>query len=36
VGIIGEIHPETLENFEITMPCAAFEIDLNMLSQMSD
>lgn len=30
-GSIGEIHPEILDQFEITMPCAAFEIDLNTL-----
>lgn len=31
MGWMGEIHPEVLENFEITMPCAAFELDLDQL-----
>lgn len=26
IGIIGEIHPETLENWSIAMPCACFEL----------
>ncbi len=29
-GFIGEIHPEVLTNFGITMPCAVFEITLNL------
>jgi len=28
VGIIGEIHPAVLENFNIEMPVACFEIDV--------
>jgi len=28
IGILGEIHPEVLENFELENPVAAFEIDL--------
>ncbi len=31
IGWIGELHPETLENFQIGVPCSAFEIDLNQL-----
>jgi len=31
LGILGEIHPEVLNNFEIENPTAAFEIDLEML-----
>ena len=31
VGHIGEIHPEVLTNFGITMPCAAFEIHVDAL-----
>ena len=31
IGIIGEIHPEILENWGIEMPCAAGEIDLDFL-----
>ena len=30
-GVFGEIHPEVLENWGITVPCAACEIDLNVL-----
>lgn len=30
-GILGEIHPEVLNNFEIENPTAAFEIDLETL-----
>jgi len=31
VGIVGEIHPEVLNNFELENPVAAFEIDLETL-----
>ena len=31
VGLIGEIHPEVLERWEIGAPCAAFEIGLDLL-----
>lgn len=31
VGIIGEIHPQVLKNWEIIIPVSAFEIDLNSL-----
>ncbi|AEJ62477.1 Phenylalanyl-tRNA synthetase beta chain [Spirochaeta thermophila DSM 6578] len=31
VGIFGEVHPEVLENWGITMPCAACEINLDIL-----
>ena len=31
IGILGEIHPEVLENFELENPVAAFEIDLEKL-----
>jgi len=34
LGWIGEIHPEVLENFEISMPCAAFEIDIDLLQEI--
>jgi phenylalanyl-tRNA synthetase beta chain len=27
-GVIGELHPQILENWQITMPCAAFELEL--------
>jgi len=31
VGLIGEIHPEVLDRWEIGTPCAAFEILLDLL-----
>ncbi|MHA1228580.1 MAG: phenylalanine--tRNA ligase subunit beta [Candidatus Hodarchaeales archaeon] len=31
VGTIGEINPEILQNWEIIMPSAAFEVDLSMI-----
>ncbi len=31
VGVFGEVSPEVLERFEITMPVTGFEIDLSML-----
>jgi len=32
IGVFGEIHPEVLENWGITVPCTAGEIDLDMLT----
>lgn len=31
LGVIGEIHPEVLNNFELENPTAAFEIDLEQI-----
>lgn len=31
VGVFGEVHPQVLENWGISMPCAAGEIDLDSL-----
>ena len=31
VGVFGELHPEVLENWGITMPCTAAEIDIEAL-----
>jgi len=31
IGVFGEIHPEVLENWGITVPCIAGEIDLDSL-----
>jgi phenylalanyl-tRNA synthetase beta chain len=31
LGIIGEARPDVLERMQITMPCAAFEINLNSI-----
>jgi phenylalanyl-tRNA synthetase beta chain len=33
-GLIGEVHPEILENFQIGMPCCAFELDLEILRSL--
>jgi phenylalanyl-tRNA synthetase beta chain len=35
VGIVGEIHPKVLNNFELEDPIAAFEIDLENLVKKS-
>ncbi|MDR1219142.1 MAG: phenylalanine--tRNA ligase subunit beta [Treponema sp.] len=31
IGVFGEIHPAALENFGVTVPCVAAEIDLDAL-----
>jgi phenylalanyl-tRNA synthetase beta chain len=31
IGVFGEIHPEVLENWGVTVPCTAGEIDLDSL-----
>jgi len=31
VGVFGEVHPAVLEAFGVVMPCAAGELDLDML-----
>jgi phenylalanyl-tRNA synthetase beta chain len=33
VGIIGEVHPEVLERWQITVPVAAFEVDLTAVEE---
>jgi len=33
LGFIGEVRPEVLEHRQISMPCAAFEINLNTILQ---
>ncbi|HEY6084826.1 MAG TPA: phenylalanine--tRNA ligase subunit beta [Nitrospira sp.] len=35
VGLIGELHPEVLERWQITVPTVAFEIDLTKLAEKS-
>jgi phenylalanyl-tRNA synthetase beta chain len=35
VGVFGEIHPEILENWGITVPCSGGEIDLDALIAFS-
>lgn len=32
IGVLGELHPEVLNNFELENPAAAFEIDLELLN----
>ncbi|MDR2535424.1 MAG: phenylalanine--tRNA ligase subunit beta [Treponema sp.] len=31
IGVFGEVHPETLENWGLTVPCIAGEIDLDAI-----
>ncbi len=35
LGFIGELRPEVLERTQIAMPCAAFEINLNKMMDLS-
>jgi phenylalanyl-tRNA synthetase beta chain len=35
LGLIGEVRPEVLERRQITMPCAAFEINLDKISALT-
>jgi phenylalanyl-tRNA synthetase beta chain len=35
IGLIGELHPQVLENWQITMPCVVFELDLGLLQNES-
>jgi len=30
-GLIGELHPKVLENWQLIMPVSVFEIDVNLL-----
>jgi phenylalanyl-tRNA synthetase beta chain len=32
IGVVGEIHPEVLNNFELENPTSAFEIDLQRIT----
>ncbi len=34
VGLIGELHPQVLQNWQITMPCAVFELNLDLLHSL--
>jgi len=36
VGLIGELHPEVLERWQITVPAVAFEVDLSQLAARSE
>lgn len=31
LGVVGEVHPEVLNNFELENPTSAFEIDLQKI-----
>jgi phenylalanyl-tRNA synthetase beta chain len=31
VGVIGEVHPEVLERWQISMPVVAFDLNLSQL-----
>ena len=33
LGLIGELHPETLEHWQISMPAVAFELEVDALSE---
>jgi phenylalanyl-tRNA synthetase beta chain len=33
LGLIGELHPQVLQNWQIAMPCAVFELTLDLLSE---
>src|SRR6267143_3180943 len=35
VGVIGELHPEVLERWQISVPAVAFEVDLTELAERS-
>ena len=35
LGVVGEIHPEVLNNFEIENPTSAFEVDLQKIIDMT-
>lgn len=35
LGVIGELSPRVLENWQIAMPCAAFELDLTRLLSLA-
>ncbi|MCP9446640.1 MAG: phenylalanine--tRNA ligase subunit beta [Nitrospira sp.] len=34
IGLIGEIHPEVLERWQIAMPVVAFEVNLSQIEQL--
>ena len=34
VGLFGEVHPSTIESFELRYPVAAFEFDLERLRRL--
>lgn len=36
LGLIGELHPEVLERWEVAMPVAVFELEIDSLLRVSD
>lgn len=34
IGLIGEVHPQILENWQIMMPLASFEVDLSLIPSL--
>ncbi len=36
LGVVGEIHPEVLNNFELENPTSAFELDLQQIISAED
>ncbi len=34
LGVMGEVHPQVLENFDIVQPVSIFELDLSIISAM--
>jgi len=34
IGVIGEVHPEVLERWQITMPVVAFDVNLSQLATL--
>jgi phenylalanyl-tRNA synthetase beta chain len=34
VGVIGEVHPEVLERWQIAMPVVAFDVNLSQLADL--
>jgi len=32
IGVLGVIHPDVLKSFDIPFPCAAMELDLEVLA----
>jgi phenylalanyl-tRNA synthetase beta chain len=35
LGLIGELHPRVLANWQIAMPCAVFELVLDFRTELS-
>jgi len=33
LGLIGELHPETLEHWQVSLPAAAFQLEVDALAE---